>query len=167
MSCTGTTRKGKPCGAYPLKGTTKCLAHSDAQTRASVGFIAANGKGGRPPAPRAVDVLRERVEARIDEVIAPLFDALGAAGGFTVKFAGEDGEEQVAFVPEPDHGIRLQAVRELLDRVYGKPKQTQELTGANGGPVELVTPEDATQRAEQAALILQRARLTVGNGNNN
>lgn len=34
---------------------------------------------------------------------------------------------------------RVAAVKEILDRGYGKAKQDVELTGANGGPVETVT----------------------------
>lgn len=152
LTCTGTTRSGNPCSAFVLKGRDVCLAHADPETRASTGFIANNGKGGRPPNPRAVDVLRERVEAEIDRVITPLFDALEAERNWT-----DDTGSHVT----PDHGLRLAAVRELLDRVYGKPKQTQELTGPAGGPILLSTPDDAEARAQRAAQILERARLTL------
>jgi hypothetical protein len=74
---------------------------------------------------------------------------------------------EVEFVP--DHAIRLQAFREAFDRVYGKPRQAIEHTGAEGGPVELLAPEDARKRSEEAAPILMNVgalddRL-VANGN--
>lgn len=34
---------------------------------------------------------------------------------------------------------RVAAVKEILDRGYGKARQDVELTGANGGPLETVT----------------------------
>jgi hypothetical protein len=41
-------KTGEPCRAAPLKDSDFCLAHSNEITRESTGFIAANGKAGRP-----------------------------------------------------------------------------------------------------------------------
>jgi hypothetical protein len=70
-----------------------------------MGFGGLQQGSGRPKAPRASEVLRERVETQIDRWLAPFEDALGAvnpAGG-------------------PDHRARMEAARAVLDRVYGKP----------------------------------------------
>jgi hypothetical protein len=131
--CQGTTKASKPCAANPLTDSNFCLAHSDAETRESVGFIPDNGKGGRPRNPRAVDVLRKRLEADIERVLKPLFDGLEASKGITLAIGGGKTE----LVETPDHALRLAAVRELLDRAYGKPKQATELTGPEGGPVQV------------------------------
>lgn len=140
--CSGTNIKtGRPCRAWPLRGTTRCLAHSDAEARDSVGFVAANGKGGRPRAPRVVDVIRERLEARADAVIDVLWDGLEANRGVVV------GSGEFAQLEEtPDYASRLAAAREILDRAYGKPTQATEISGPDGGPVAMVDPGDARAR---------------------
>lgn len=153
--CTATTKAGTPCKAPPLNGTKLCMSHSPAETRESLGFVADNGKGGRKPNPRAVDVLRERLEERIDEVLDPLFEALEAEASIVVG---------AGLVRQPDHRTRITAVRELLDRVYGKPKQQTEITGANGGPVEIVAPLDAAERSARAARLLKAQGLADGDG---
>jgi len=119
------TRAGKPCRGNPLHGHPFCMAHAPESIRESVGFIAKNGKQGRPANPRVVDVLRERVEERIDEVLAPLFEGLSATRGIALSIRG--GGMEIAHVP--DHQVRLAAVRELLDRAYGKPRQAIEHSG--------------------------------------
>ena len=37
-----------------------------------------------------------------------------------------------------NESVRATAAQMLLDRGWGKPKQTQELTGANSGPLEFI-----------------------------
>lgn len=111
--CHAITKAGEPCPTPPLHGSDYCIAHSDAKTRESLGFVAANGKAGRPRIPRASELMRERVENESEQIVAVYWDAMNA----TLK----DGE--------PDHQIRLQALRDLLDRVYGKPTTKTELTG--------------------------------------
>lgn len=119
--CSGTTKAGKPCGAPPLKDQAVCLAHADAETRTKAQFLpGGNGKGGRPKNPRVVDILRERLEEHADEVIQVYLDATRA-----IK---DD---------EPDHAIRLRAVEALNDRAYGKPGQSLEVTGKDGGAIEV------------------------------
>lgn len=148
--CTATTRAGNPCTASPLHGTSLCLAHSPANVRESAGFVADNGKAGRPKNPRAVDVLRERIEQDIDRVLKPLFDGLEAEQGIALSIKG--GGMELATLADFD--VRIKAARELLDRAYGKPKQTTEISGADGGPVELSTPQDALERSRRAAMLL-------------
>lgn len=132
-TCGGTTRAGKPCGANPLKPGTVidgitvsgdwCRQHDlDLPDSARIG--GATPGAGRKPNPRAVDVLRERIEENIDRVIQPLWDALEADSGIALNIKG--GGMQLAMVP--DHLTRLRAVRELLDRGYGRPTQANEIT---------------------------------------
>lgn len=125
-SCTATTKAGKRCKASPLKGQDVCLAHADAETRESTGFIARNGKGGRPRNPRAVDVLRERIEADIDKWLEPLEEGLTASRGLVV---GDGSHARVEYVE--DYGTRIKAHREAFDRAFGKPTQPtrEETTG--------------------------------------
>jgi len=144
--CKATTKRGTPCSSWPIPESEFCLAH-DQKAKESGRFGGPQPGAGRPKAPRAVDVLRERLEARIDEVLDPLFAALAAEADFG-----------------PDHRTRITAVRELLDRVYGKPKQVSEITGANGGPVQFTAPLDAAERSARAARLLKAQGLADGDG---
>jgi len=49
---------------------------------------------------------------------------------------------------------RVAAAAHILDRAYGKPKQSTELTGADGGPIAVLTE---TERAARVASLLERA----------
>lgn len=139
--CTATTKKGTACKASPLTGTDRCLAHSDDETRNSLQFVGGGPGSGRPKNPRAVDVLRDRIERDIDKVLNPLWEALDATSGVVVG-NGPSAEVEIL----PDYRTRIAAARELLDRGYGRPKQQTELTGADGGPV-LVTFDQLAARA--------------------
>ena len=59
----------------------------------------------------------------------------------------------VAALDKP--GERVAAASALLDRGYGKPRQTTELTGPNGGPIQT---QDVTDDREELAVILARAK---------
>ncbi len=150
-ACRGTTRRGTPCTVSPLTaaGAAKlglpeqdqdwCAAHHpDLPASARFGSRAqateAGKQGGRPRLPRVVDVIKERIEAEADEVVDALMDALHATEGIAIAVKGGG----ATLVETPDHKTRIAAARELLDRGYGRPKQQTELTGADGGPVEIV-----------------------------
>lgn len=149
-TCTAKTKKGTACKAVPLTDCDFCLAHAPEDVRESTGFGGSQPGSGRPPTPRAVDVLRERIESDIDEVIDPLWAALGADSGVVV------GNGKDAFVEMlPDHKTRIAAARELLDRGYGKPKQATEITSPDGGALILVAPADATAKSRRAAELLK------------
>lgn len=135
MDCTATTKRGTPCKARPLKDRDVCLAHADVATRTSANFQQ-GPRPGRPPNPRVVDVLRERIEREVEAVIEPLFDALTAER----MYFDNNGEGWSS----KDHQARLAAVRELLDRGYGKPKQATELSGTVG----VVSFADLAQHVE-------------------
>lgn len=143
--CTGTTRKDTPCSAHPLKGRDVCISHASREVQESLGFGGSQPGAGRPPTPRAVDVLRERLEKNIDVVLEPLFDGLFANKGMTISLKGGGME----VVETPDHSTRIAAVRELLDRAYGKPKQATEITGADGGPVQVGSVDLSTLDADE------------------
>lgn len=139
-ACKGTTRAGKPCKAPPLHGGDFCMAHADAKTRESAGFIARNGKQGRPRKPTVIEAIREKVEAQADEVVAKLWHMANNAERAVVVGTGPQARVEIV----PDHDLRLKALRELLDRSHGKPKQATEISGPDGGPIptEPVVPTD-------------------------
>jgi hypothetical protein len=134
--CTQKTKAGKRCRAWPLHGSDVCMAHSDEKTRESVGFIAANGKAGRPRLPTPTEVARRLIEDNIAAVLRPHFRTLGyeveianqelrlaesAAGG--AKVYGESREGEIKVSSYDDLGAMIAAAEKLLDRVYGRPTQ--------------------------------------------
>jgi hypothetical protein len=129
--CHGTTKRGTPCGAVPLKAGTVidgtevtgkwCRQHDqDLPDSARIG--GAQPGAGRPRNPRAVEVLREKIEADIEMWLCPLVDALTAERGVVV---GDGPMAHVEFFA--DHPTRLRAVKDAFDRAFGKPAQTHEL----------------------------------------
>ena len=110
--CHATNRAGDPCAANPLRGGQFCSAHdphlpADARFGSSEQAAqAATGVRRRPPS--VIELLRERVEAEAEAILAPYFEAL----------AQGEGVEQ-----------RMRAAERLLDRVFGRPKQSAELSG--------------------------------------
>lgn len=144
--CKAKTKKGKPCQAKPLSDTDFCMAHSGKEVQESVGFGGAQQGAGRPPTPRLMEVMRERVEAAADELLAPYFQAVGIVGwnddGTPIvdesKAAMEVGRSntgQVNITEIADLRGRITAAERLMDRTFGKPKQAMEHTGPDGGPI--------------------------------
>lgn len=175
--CKGKTKAGKACSSHPLKESDFCLSHSDAKTRESVGFVADNGKAGRPRVPTATEVMRQVVEEHVTVILAPHFAVLGyellieqdekgetkiglkplEEGG--AKLFGESRDGVVKMSTHEDLGAQLAAAEKILDRALGRPKQATELTGAGGGPVEvdmIGVPTEADFH-EGVAKILQEA----------
>lgn len=146
--CKGKTKAGKRCKAAPLTDGDYCAAHDPlqpAETRfgSSEQAAVAGAKGGAAGRhPRAVDVIRERMEADIELVLGPLFEALEADRGIVVG-AGENAVlEHVA-----DWDARLRAIKEILDRSYGRPKQSLEHSGRGGEPIQMEVSAEVAKAA--------------------
>lgn len=174
-TCKGTTKAGKACKANPLAAGTElggakasgdyCRAHDpDLPDSARFGSRAqakaAGDLGGRPANPSVVGILRERFEARADAFLDALDEALQAQQPYTVGWGEEAYVEMV-----PDHRVRLKALEIAFDRVYGKPKQATELTGAGGGPIQTqeLIPTDADWHS-QVAHVIEEAQAATANG---
>lgn len=165
--CHGETKRKALCNAKPLKPGTviekvkvkgkHCRAHDpDLPPSARFGSHAqakaAGDMGGRPPMPKPSEVMRRLIEQHVEVVLAPHFQTLGYAlerdekGELTIikdpsggaKIYGESKEGDINMTDHDDLGAHILAAEKLLDRVYGRPKQATELTGAEGGPVEIV-----------------------------
>jgi hypothetical protein len=155
--CKGKTKRGTRCKAWALQGTDRCSAHPPANDPLSPAFgspeqASAAGKlGGRPRNPRVVDVLRDKIEAEIETVIAPYFDALKGA----MLHATYEGDVIVS--EHPDLGARINAAEKLLDRTYGKPRQTIEHAGPQeGAPIAVEFSLDADVRKAISGALRQR-----------
>ncbi len=156
--CKGERKAGGPCGANPMrpgtvvKGITVtgkwCLQHDeDLPTSAKIGGRAHGSLGGRPPMPKPTDIARQLIERHVYMVLRPHFRTIGlelADDGTVTRLergaivTGESKDGEVIASDIEDLGAQIAAAEKLLDRVYGRPKVTQEVTGADGGPLELV-----------------------------
>lgn len=175
--CTSNTKKGTRCQNAPVKGTKHCISHSDKETRESAGFGGPQPNAGRPANPKPSEVARKLIEDNVLALQRPYWNALGydvvidpetgpklvelANGG--AKLYGTSKFGDVCVSDHEDLGAMIAAAEKLQDRVYGKPKQVQELTGPEGGPVVLELPDDAEERSARAAALLKKhGRLDGG-----
>lgn len=181
VKCKATTKKGEPCKSPPIKGTDRCLSHSSAKARESVGFVADNGKAGRKPLPKPTDVARQLIERHIEVTLAPHFRTLGyeitrndddeldivASDGGGAKLYGESKEGYIEVSSHDDLGAMIAAAEKLLDRIYGRPKQATEITGADGGPVQTqeLIPSDASWHEQVAGVLDEAEALTASSSN--
>jgi hypothetical protein len=168
--CTGTTRRGTPCNAHPLKGSDPkvCISHASREVQESVGFGGSQPNAGRPRLPGVLEVARQLVEENAAVLVAPHFRTLGydvvvvngraqlerIEGGGAKVHATFEGEVLVS--EHDDLGAQIAASEKLVDRVVGKPKQAIEASGPGGTPLGpmFVTDPDL---AEDARALLRRA----------
>lgn len=145
-SCQAITKQGKPCGAPPLRAGTEvggirvsgqwCRQHDqDLPDSARIG--GRQPGAGRPRRPRVTEVLRERIEEETEAILAPFFDATRAEN--------PDGS--------PNHAIRLKAAEALLDRAYGRPRQTTE--HSIEARTEIPEIPDTPERNQEVLAILE------------
>lgn len=161
--CRATTIRGKPCRNPVTLETGYCIAHSPKETGESRGFGGSQPGAGRPRTPRVVDVMRERVEADIERILKPYFDAVDNA----VMHATYEGEVHASDIP--DLGARIQTAEKLLDRIYGRPAQVGERPGVSVDVnLNLVTDHELRERAADlrrrlaATRTVKPSRLDVG-----
>lgn len=181
--CTAANKAGNRCGApkatlKTLDGDIKryrvCIGHLTkavgSRKMAEVfGFKFGSDAGtGRHPRPSALEVIRHMVEEEhgIDEVVRPLFEGLNASRAVVV---GNGPSAHVETVGDPE--VAMKAAERILDRVYGKPKQTTELSGPDGGPISVEVPT-GEERQQQVASLLAGAlgatpAVNGGNGHGN
>ena len=114
--CEATNRAGQPCRAAPLRDGQWCSAH-EPKLPAAIRFGSSEQAAGAATGvdrrnPSVTERMRERVEAEAEAILAPYFEALAA---------------------EEDLEQRMRAAERLLDRVYGRPKQSTQPGGRATG----------------------------------
>lgn len=162
-TCEGTTKKGKPCGANPLKPGTViegvtvtgkwCRTH-DEDLPSSAKLHATRTReqmGGRPKKPSPTEIERRLIEENVIAWQRPYWRTLGydmvmgddgpellerEDGG--AKLFGESKDGYINVSPHEDLGAMIAAAEKLRDRVFGRPKQSSEVT---------VITQDAMDRA--------------------
>lgn len=183
-ACAGTTKKGQPCKARPLKDQATCLAHADEETRASVSFGGprAGALGGRPRNPRPSEIARQLIERNELVLQRPYWRTLGydvelgPEGPYLVEMVDEEtgkpvggaklfGESKDGVVKVSSHddlGAMITAAEKLQDRVYGRPKTTTEISGPEGQAIEVELPTQDAWHAEVAAVLAASGALGAG-----
>lgn len=131
--CKAKTKKGKRCrnGAV-VDGV--CLSHAPRNVKDERGFGGSQEGSGRPRLPRPHEVLREKIEADIESWLAPLIVARGK--GKPIK-TWDGKQHKIIYVDDPELGMK--ATKLAFSLVYGKPRQPLEITGEDGGAIELET----------------------------
>jgi hypothetical protein len=144
---------------------------------------------GRKPLPRPTDLIRQAVEQHVLIVVRPHFRTLGyepklvgkdadrrieveerEEGG--AKIYGESKDGDINMTHHDDLGAMMKAANDLLDRVYGRPKQTTELAGElNTGTEIFVIPdspewhEAVTEKVAEAEAASKLAIASNGHSN--
>lgn len=169
--CRAKTRTtGEPCPMYravledPVDGklykAATCYAHLPKKIQERFNAKPIGGKqpgtGGLRVRPKPNQVLREIFEQEITTWIQPYIEALTAE---TPVVVGNGRHARVELMP--DHRTRQRAAEAIWDRVYGKPKQTTELTGADGGPVEVEVPKTKERELEVAQILAAAGAVDV------
>jgi hypothetical protein len=83
--------------------------------------------------------LRRQVLKDPEAVVRPILEALAATKSYLTN--GE-------LVTVPDHATRIKAFETVADRLLGKPTQSTEITGADGGPLLALLRVAAESRDE-------------------
>lgn len=174
--CHGSNKAGNPCGAPAVKGAKHCLSHLNDAEKAKLGkkTFQESGTEGRRLRNRtgmnAPAMMRSVVEVAVEKLIMRYFAALGLEfigydddgnpivldNGIErgICLHGESKEGDIVMTDYPDLAAQIQVMEKLMDRTYGKPKQTQILEGGQR-PIK-VQPVRSMERAQEVADLLQR-----------
>lgn len=154
--CTAKTKSGTRCRRRARKGSKQCAFHDPVSTESHRFGTPEQAReagqlGGRPRKPRPDDILRERIEADIDRWLAPLEAALGS-GKPVQMWDSARGSHEIEYVIDPALGMK--AMKLAFERVYGKPRQSIDLAGADGGVLKVAHVfEDDEIRGEMHGLL--------------
>lgn len=185
--CQGYTKKGDPCSRPSMNGAKHCRIHLNDAELAKLNLrpsyeLMKTRVNPTKKIPGPV-LMREVTEVAVEKLVHRYFLAVGLEFvGFDVDnnpividkgvkkgicLHGESKDGYVEMSEYPDLVAQVQIMEKLLDRVYGKPKQTQVLEGGIK-PVQ-VQPVRSVERAQGMAAMLQRSGALPpapdGNGN--
>lgn len=181
--CNGTNAAGNPCDSPPLrKGTVIddvkvsgdwCRAH-DPELPDSARPGGAQPGAGRPRLPRPSEIMQRLAEENVLALQRPYWRTLGydvligPDGPYLVELA-EGGakmsatfEGRVKVSQHDDLGAQMAAAEKLQDRVYGKPKQATEISGPDGGAVNVRNVDIADPDVRKWALDMIKSAAPIG-----
>lgn len=157
--CEALTQDGRECPLFAqavrLRGKRyqlkTCVMHASPAIKKELGVDQPGP--GRKQKVSAIEVLQRRVEEDIKRYLKPYEEALRAKRAVVV---GNGASAHIQMVE--DTNIRLKAAGEILDRVFGKPKQVTELQGGDS-PVEITVPQDTQRQRDVAAILAESGAL--------
>lgn len=173
--CQAPLLSGRPCRCakyvliLEIKGKERyflaptCYAHlTNAQReKYSKSKYAPMKPGERTPRPKIGDLMAQQIEQEVADFLQPYFEALTA-----MKQVVVGNGPHARMVEVDDHRTRMMATEALFDRAYGKPKQTQELSGGvTVQPVEV--PQDKQRQLAVAQILAESGAIgtIAGAGN--
>ena len=169
--CCGIKANGEPCWRKKVMGSDFCPGHISREEARTLG-VRHMREVVRPRKANGPEVLRLIFEQAADEIIKPYFEAFGlellgfdeltnepiiVKNGQRLKLYGESKDGDIEMSVYDDIGGMIQVAERLLDRVYGKPRQTTQIEGGTRPVrVEPVASEDHARRVAEL-LAAQRA----------
>lgn len=171
--CIGRKTNGDPCMSKHVIGSDYCSWHMTIVERERLG-VRDPGEAPRQMSAqvKAPELLRQIVEMNVQSIIAPYFEGLGLElvgydedtgepvvrrrEGGGLKLYGESKDGDIVMTPYDDIGGMVAIAEKLLDRIYGKPKQSTTIEGGMT-PIK-VQPVRSEERAIEVAAILAQAR---------
>lgn len=146
--CDQTNRRGEPCKAWPIRGSTSCSVHNPnaPQSRQFAPGPDHTKSPGPPRKPTLGDIVRAQILENPDAALRPILDARDSA--VIVLASVKDG---VVVTDEPDHAVRLRAASEFIALGFAKAKSDAELTveqGVDGGVVVRLAFDPKPEEAE-------------------
>ncbi len=164
--CTARTQKGEQCRNAALKGHMVCIAHAERKVKEARGFGGPQPNSGRPKKLKPMDIERDLMQRYVLAWMRPYWRALGfdvgvdedgelylmelAEGG--IKIHGESKDGDINMTDYDDLAAQISAAEKLRDRVFGRPKQTTEVSGPGGGKIEVDVTADEVKDAREAFL---------------
>lgn len=167
--CRGETKKGGPCGAYPMANGF-CISHQSLERREKLGHGNVNGHQAKKRDPLTAPLMMRRIlEANAMAVLYPYLRAMGLkamrhkpTGEIVIvptpetraKLYGISKDGEVKMSQYEDLAAMMAVAEKMMDRVYGRPKQAISLAGEpDSAPVQ-VSVSGSTERALEVAQIL-------------
>jgi hypothetical protein len=132
--CNGLTKKGERCTRPVRENGLQCWRHAPETAEAA---RAASLGGAEKRNQTVAELLRAKVDADPELLLGPLVRALTA-----IKSYEQNGQTVVV----DDNATQLKAFEIAHDRLYGRPTQTTEITGKDGGPLIHLLKLAAEQR---------------------
>lgn len=177
--CMGQRKDGEDCSRYALTGAKHCVAHLTEDEKKRLGKqnkpdghgFEKNVSPGRPQtSANAPLMIKQVVESAVEKLVRRYFAALGIEfvgfdeegqpvivdHGFSkgLKLHGESKEGTIHMSQYPDLVAQIAVIEKLIDRTYGKPRQTQVIEGGIQ-PIK-VQPVRSPERAKEVAALLGR-----------
>jgi hypothetical protein len=137
-----------------------CSAHSNLPDGIRFGSPEQASKAGaspKPHRPRPREIFDAVAEQYAPHIIARYLETMSATKPFTTGSGDDVFTEQ-----GPDYAIRLRAAVDFLDRWMGKATDKLEMSGPEGGPIEIDTSDIQDPEARKLAHELLKRRAGSG-----